>query len=288
MGKPLSTALQKEHLVPTESSRKLGLGSSFSFQHDNDPKHTAEIMKLRLLYTVPNQLHKPLQLLDLNPIKYLWDLLDCRIRHHNISIKFISEAASSSASLIQPSDFDKPAALAASWKVEYLVPMIVLTNLSVRAIVAIIVCESLQNVLLATLHEAKQMVANSACTTDVKSGLPTWRVMLNVGIVAMCVINKTRTHNSSSIDVMAQGRTRPFTGQLQCTTTSQLVLRKQCIQHFFSGQTEEDLSDLLCPPPHNQYYPMLTLEVMRSLIDWPQRVMRIKRLLALRSSRTVP
>ncbi|GFX57483.1 transposable element Tcb1 transposase [Trichonephila clavipes] len=36
-----------------ESATELGLGSSFRFQYDNDPKHTAEIVKLWLLYNVP-------------------------------------------------------------------------------------------------------------------------------------------------------------------------------------------------------------------------------------------
>ncbi|GFW87788.1 transposable element Tcb1 transposase [Trichonephila clavipes] len=54
-----------------ESTTKLGLESSFSFQHDNDPKHTAEIVKLWLLYNVPNQLHTPPQSSDLNPIEHL-------------------------------------------------------------------------------------------------------------------------------------------------------------------------------------------------------------------------
>ncbi|GFX03148.1 hypothetical protein TNCV_4289311 [Trichonephila clavipes] len=40
-------------------------------------------------------------------------------------VKFILEAASSNTSLIKSSDFDKPAALATFWKIEYLVPFIV-------------------------------------------------------------------------------------------------------------------------------------------------------------------
>ncbi|GFS91304.1 transposable element Tcb2 transposase [Trichonephila clavipes] len=81
------TALQKDHLVPTESAAKLGLGSSFRFQHDNNPKHTAEIVKLWLLYNVPNQLHMPPLSPDLNPIEHLWDLLEPKICQHNIFSK---------------------------------------------------------------------------------------------------------------------------------------------------------------------------------------------------------
>ncbi|GFX11733.1 transposable element Tc1 transposase [Trichonephila clavipes] len=64
------TALQKEHLVPTESATKLGLGQSFRFQHDNDPKHTAENVKLWLLFNVTNQLHMTAQLSDLKPTEH--------------------------------------------------------------------------------------------------------------------------------------------------------------------------------------------------------------------------
>ncbi|GFW82310.1 hypothetical protein TNCV_3817911 [Trichonephila clavipes] len=45
--------------------------------------------------------------------------------NHDGEIKLITEAASFNASLIQSSDFEKPIALADSWEVEYLVPLII-------------------------------------------------------------------------------------------------------------------------------------------------------------------
>ncbi|GFV54980.1 hypothetical protein TNCV_1663471 [Trichonephila clavipes] len=61
----LAASTRHRHTSPSpgvmESATKLGLGSSFRFQHDNDPKHTAETVKLWLLNNVPNQLHTPPQ-----------------------------------------------------------------------------------------------------------------------------------------------------------------------------------------------------------------------------------
>lgn len=55
-----------------DSVSKMGLSGSWVFQQDNDPKHTAAIVKEWLLYNVPKQLHSPPQSPDLNPIENLW------------------------------------------------------------------------------------------------------------------------------------------------------------------------------------------------------------------------
>lgn len=70
-----------------ESAAALSIGRDFIFQQDNDPKHTAMIIKEWLLYNVPKQLNSPPQSPDLNPIEHLWDDLERRIRKHTITNK---------------------------------------------------------------------------------------------------------------------------------------------------------------------------------------------------------
>ncbi|GFX61274.1 transposable element Tcb1 transposase [Trichonephila clavipes] len=76
-----------------DSAPKLDLGSSFRFQDDSDPRHTAEILMLWLLYNVPDQLHTPPQSPDLNPVEHLWGLLERKIHQHNISSKDMLKSA---------------------------------------------------------------------------------------------------------------------------------------------------------------------------------------------------
>ena len=69
------------------SVQKLGLPSNWIFQQDNDPKHTAKIVKEWLLYRTPKVIDHPPQSPDLNPIEHLWEHLDRQIRKRNISCK---------------------------------------------------------------------------------------------------------------------------------------------------------------------------------------------------------
>ncbi|GFW74778.1 transposable element Tcb1 transposase [Trichonephila clavipes] len=70
-----------------ESAKKLGLWSNFIFQLDNDPKHSALVVKEWLLYHCRNQLNTPPQSPDLNVIENLWAHLERAVQKQQITRK---------------------------------------------------------------------------------------------------------------------------------------------------------------------------------------------------------
>ncbi|GFS73230.1 transposable element Tcb2 transposase [Trichonephila clavipes] len=97
-----NTSHHPKHTIPTvehgaclnilqnnlkESADKLGLGSNFIFQQDNDPKHTAFVVKEWLLYHCRNQLNTPPQSPDLNVIENMWSHLERAVQKHQITSK---------------------------------------------------------------------------------------------------------------------------------------------------------------------------------------------------------
>jgi hypothetical protein len=63
----------------------MGIMENFKLYQDNDPKHKARIVQEFLLYNCPSVLQPHPQSPDLNPIEYVWEELDRRIRKTSIT-----------------------------------------------------------------------------------------------------------------------------------------------------------------------------------------------------------
>ncbi|GFX15696.1 transposable element Tcb1 transposase [Trichonephila clavipes] len=62
-----------------KSASKLGISEHFKLYQDNDPKHTANICKLWVIYHRPGVIKTPVQSPDLNPIEHVWDYLQQKL-----------------------------------------------------------------------------------------------------------------------------------------------------------------------------------------------------------------
>ncbi|CAF1457733.1 unnamed protein product [Rotaria sordida] len=72
----------KDNLI--QSATKLNLGNEMLFQHDNDPKHTARIVKNWLdNQGIKRLIWSPFSP-DMNPIEHLWDELERRMKKHQL------------------------------------------------------------------------------------------------------------------------------------------------------------------------------------------------------------
>ena len=72
-----------------QSAQDLRLGRGFRFQQDNDPKHTAKIMKEWLQNNPLTVLEWPSRSPDLNPTEHLWR--DLKMAVHQRSPSSLSE-----------------------------------------------------------------------------------------------------------------------------------------------------------------------------------------------------
>ena len=76
----ITRKMLERNLLPSIAS--FGFSGGFTFMHDNDPKHTSALVKgwpvKQHMKILPWLSYSP----DLNPVEYLWDELDRRLKKH--------------------------------------------------------------------------------------------------------------------------------------------------------------------------------------------------------------
>lgn len=85
MTKDVYKQILEENLL--QSKKQLKIPRGFIFQQDNDPKHTANIIKQWFEQKRINVLKWPAQSPDMNPIEHLWAILKRNLRNHQPSNK---------------------------------------------------------------------------------------------------------------------------------------------------------------------------------------------------------
>ena len=85
MDKFIYLRILKENLK--QNVKKLVLGNNYYFQYDNDPKHTADIVRAWIVWNTPHTLRTPPPSPDVNPIENIWKELRARVAKRHATNK---------------------------------------------------------------------------------------------------------------------------------------------------------------------------------------------------------